>query len=80
MSGLSCAILMRAHLRLSLHVEILITASTRPFLRNLMNRLIIVLLGLSPSSVAYVLVVLLHTLIMNMLSNCYMHLMIMYGA
>jgi hypothetical protein len=80
MSGLSCVILMRAPLRLSLHVEILITANTRPFLRNLMNRLIIVLLGLSPLSVAYVLVVLLHTLIMNMLSNCYMHLMIMYGA
>jgi hypothetical protein len=80
MSGLSCVILMRAPLRLSLHVEILITASIRPFLRNLMNRLIIVLLGLSPLSVAYVLVVLLHTLIMNMLSNCYMHLMIMYGA
>jgi hypothetical protein len=54
--------------------------STRLFLRNLVNRLMIVLLGLSPSSAAYVLMVLLHTLIMNVLSSCYMHLMTMYGA
>jgi hypothetical protein len=38
------------------------------------------LLGLSPLSVAYVLVVLLHILIMNVLSSCYMHLMIIFGA
>jgi hypothetical protein len=38
------------------------------------------LLGLSSLSTAYVLVVLLHTLIMNVLSSCYMHLMIVYGA
>jgi hypothetical protein len=80
MSGLSYAILMRAPLRLSLHVEILIIGSTRLFLRNLVNGLMIVLLGLSPSSVAYVLVVFLHTLIMSVLSSCYMCLMIMYGA
>jgi hypothetical protein len=40
----------------------------------------IVLLGLSPSSVAYGLVVLLHTLIMNVLRNCYMCLMIIFEA
>jgi hypothetical protein len=77
---LSCAILMRAPLRLSLHIEILIIGSTRLFLRNLMNRLMIVLLGLSPLSIVYVIVVLLHIPIMNMLSSCYMHLMTMYGA
>jgi hypothetical protein len=38
------------------------------------------LLDLSPLSVAYVLVVLLHTLIMNVLSNFYMLLMIIFGA
>jgi hypothetical protein len=54
--------------------------STRLFLRKLVNRLMIVLLGLSPSSAAYILMVLLHTLIMNVLSSCYMHLMTMYGA
>jgi hypothetical protein len=68
---------MRASLRLSLHVDILIIGSTRLFLRNLVNRLMIALLGLSPLSVVYVLVVLLHILIMNMLSSCYMCLMIM---
>jgi hypothetical protein len=80
MSSLSYAILMRAHLRLSLHVEILIIRSTRFFLRNLVNRLMIVLVGLSTPSVAYVLVFLLHTLIISVLSSCYMYLMIMYGA
>jgi hypothetical protein len=80
MSSLSCAILIMAPLRLSLHVEILITGSARPFLRNLVNRLIIVLLGLRTLSVAYILVVHLHTLIMNVLSSCYMHLMIIYVA
>jgi hypothetical protein len=37
------------------------------------------LLGLSSLSIVYVLVVLLHTLIIKVLSSCYMHLMIMYG-
>jgi hypothetical protein len=60
MSGLNCAILMRAPLRLSLHVEILIIGSTRFFLRNLVNRLMIALLGLSPLSIASILVVHLH--------------------
>jgi hypothetical protein len=38
------------------------------------------LLGLTASSVAYVLMVLLHILIMNVLSSCYMCLMIIFGA
>jgi hypothetical protein len=38
------------------------------------------LLGLSPLSVDYVLVVLLHILIMTMLSSCYMCLMIIFEA
>jgi hypothetical protein len=80
MFGLRCAILMRASLRLSLHVKILIICSIRLFLRNLVNRLMIALLGLSPLSVVYILVVLLHISIMNLLSSCYMHLMIMYGV
>jgi hypothetical protein len=48
MSDLNCVILMRAPLRLSLHIEILVIGSTRLFLRNLVNRLMIALLGLSP--------------------------------
>jgi hypothetical protein len=40
---------MRALLRLSLHVKILTIDSTKLSLRNLMNLLIIALLGLSPS-------------------------------
>jgi hypothetical protein len=69
MFGLSCATHMRALLRLSLRVEILITDSTKLFLRSPM----------SPLSVAYVLVVLLLILIINMLNNFSMHLMILYG-
>jgi hypothetical protein len=80
MFGLNCAILIRAPLRLSLRVEILIIGNTRLFLRNLMNHLMIALLGLSPLLVVYVLVVLLHIPIMNMLSSCYIRLMIMYEA
>jgi hypothetical protein len=64
--------------RLSLHLEILIIGSNRLFLRDMVNRLMIALLGLSLLSVAYVLVVHLHIPIMNVLSSCYMHLMIMY--
>jgi hypothetical protein len=40
----------------------------------------IALLILSPLSVAYVLMVLLHTLTMNVLSSYYMPLMIIFGA
>jgi hypothetical protein len=80
MFSLNCTILTTAPRRLSLGVEILITGSTRFFLRNLVNRLMIVLLGLSPLSVVYVLVVLLHISIIKVLSSCYMCLMIMYVA
>jgi hypothetical protein len=80
MCDLNYAILMRALLRLSLCVEIPTIGNIRLFLRNLESLWMTTMLGLSPLSVAYVLVVLLHTLIMNVLSSCYMHLMIMYGA
>jgi hypothetical protein len=80
MFGLSCAILMRALLRLSLDVEILITGSTRLFLRNLVNRLMIGLLDLSRLLAAYVHVVLLFILIMNMPNNYCMLLMILFGT
>jgi hypothetical protein len=71
---------MRAHLRLSLRVQILVIGNTILFLRTLVNRLMIVLLGSSPLSVAYVFVVHLHILIMNVLSSCYMRLIIIFGA
>jgi hypothetical protein len=80
MFGSSYAMSMRVLLRLSLHVEILIIGSTRLFLRNLMNRLMIALLALSLLSVAYVLMVLLLILTMNMLNNFSMCLMILYGV
>jgi hypothetical protein len=44
------------------------------------NRLMIALLGLSPLSVAYVLVAHLHILIMNVLNSYCMRLMILFGA
>jgi hypothetical protein len=71
---------MKALLRLSLRVEILLTGSIRLFLRNLVNLLMIVLLALSRLLAAYVLVVLLHILIMNVLDNCCMLLTILFGA
>jgi hypothetical protein len=80
MFGSSCAISIRDLLRLSLRVEILITDSTRLFLINLVNRLMIVLLELSQLLAAYVHVVLLLILIMNVLNNCCMLLMILCGA
>jgi hypothetical protein len=67
---------MRVLLRLSLHIEILITCCTKLFLRNLVNRLMIVLLDLSRLLAAYVHVALLLILIMNVINNCYMLLMI----
>jgi hypothetical protein len=78
MSSLNCAILMRALLRLSFRVEIFTIGNIRLFLINLEIPYMTALLGLSPLSVAYVLVVLLHILIMNVINNCYMHLMIMF--
>jgi hypothetical protein len=80
MFGLCCATYMMALLRLSLRIEILIIGSTRLFLRNLVNLLMIALLALSRLLAAYVLVVLLHILIMNVLNNCCMLLMILFGA
>jgi hypothetical protein len=80
MFDLSCATHMRALLRLILRVEILITGSTRLFLRNLVNLLMIALLALSLLLAAYVHVVLLLILIMNVLNNCCIFLMILFGA
>jgi hypothetical protein len=80
MSGLSCATLMRALLRLSLHVEMLIIGSIGLSLRNLESPLMIALVALSLLLTDYVHVVLLLILIMNVLNNCCMLLMIMYGA
>ncbi len=80
MFGLSCATDMRALLRLSLHVEILITNSNKLFLRNLESALMIALLILSRLLAAYVHVVLLLILIMNVLNNCCMLLIIMFGV
>jgi hypothetical protein len=80
MFGLCCATYMMALLRLSLRIEILIIGSTRLFLRNLVNLLMIALLALSRLLAAYVLVVLLHILTMNVLNNCCMLLMILFGA
>jgi hypothetical protein len=71
---------MRALLRLSLHVEIPITDSTKLSLRNLESPLMIALLALSRLLATYVHVVLLLILIMNVLNNCYRVLMILYGA
>jgi hypothetical protein len=71
---------MRILLRLSLHVEILITGSIRLFLKNLVNRLMIALLDLSRLLVAYVRVALLLILIMNVLNNYCMLLMILFEA
>jgi hypothetical protein len=70
---------MRALLKSNLLVRTPIIDSIRLFLRKLVNLLMIALLGLSLLSVAYVLVVLLHILIMNMLNGCYMLFMILFG-
>jgi hypothetical protein len=80
MVDLNCTILMMALLRLSLHIEILRIGNIKLSLRNLVNRLMIALLDLSSLSVAYVLVVLLLILTMNMLNNYCMLLMIMCGV
>jgi hypothetical protein len=77
---LSCATHMRTLLRLSLHVEIPITDSTRLSLRNLKSLSMIALLILSRLLASYVHVVLLLILIMNVLNNCCMLLMTLCGA
>ncbi len=71
---------MRTLMRLSLHVEIPITNSNKLSLRNLENPLMIALLILSLLLAAYVHVVLLLILIMNVLNNYCMLLMILFGA
>jgi hypothetical protein len=71
---------MRALLRSSFHVEILITDSNRLFLRNLESPLMIALLVLSRLLAAYVHVVLLLILIMNVLNNYCMLLMTLCAA
>jgi hypothetical protein len=58
-----------ALLRLSIHIKILITGSTRLSLRNLVNHLMIALLALSRLLAAYVHVIPLLILIMNVLNN-----------
>jgi hypothetical protein len=80
MFDLSCATHMRTLLGLSLHIEILITDSTRLSLTNLKSPLMIALLALNLLLAVYVHVVLLFILIMNVLNNCYMLLMILYGT
>jgi hypothetical protein len=80
MFDLTCTTHMMALLRLSLHIEILITGSTKLSLRNLESPLMIALLALSLLLAAYVYAVLLLILIMIVLNNCCMLLMILYGA
>jgi hypothetical protein len=69
MSGLSCVTYMRTLLRLSLYVEILITEIARLSIRKLESPLMIALLILSLLLAAYIHVVLLLILIMNVLNN-----------
>jgi hypothetical protein len=71
---------MRALLRLSIHVEILITGSIRLSFRNPESPLMIALLILSLLLAAYVHVVLLLILIMSMLNNYCMLFMTLCGA
>jgi hypothetical protein len=80
MFDLRCAIPMRDLLRLSLSIRIHIICNIRLLLRNVVNHWMTALLILSLLSIVYVLVVLLHTLTMNVLSSCHMCLMIMFGA
>jgi hypothetical protein len=80
MFDLNCVTHMRALMRLSLHVEIPITDSTRLSLRNLESPLMIALLALSLLLAAYVHVVLLLILIINVLNNCCMLWMTLCGA
>jgi hypothetical protein len=79
--GLSYATLMRALLRLSLHVEILASRrDTYDVILFTESPLMIALIALSLLLAAYVHVTLLLILIMNVLNNYCMLLMILYGA
>jgi hypothetical protein len=80
MSDLSYATHMRVLLRLSLHVEIPITDSTRLSLRNLKSSLMTALHALNRLLAAYVHVLLLLILIMSVLNNYCMLLMTLCGA
>jgi hypothetical protein len=71
---------MRARLKLNLLVRIRTIGNIRYFLKNLKSPWMIALLDLSLLSVAYVLVVLLLILTMNVLNNCCMPWMIMFGV
>jgi hypothetical protein len=71
---------MRAHLKLNLLVRMRTIGNIRHFLRNLESPWMIAFLDLSLLSVAYVLVVLLLILTMNVLNNSCMLLMIMFGV
>jgi hypothetical protein len=77
-SDLSCVILMRALLILSLHVTILIIGNTKLSLKNLVNLYMTALLDLSPLVVTYVLVVLLFILTINVPNSCFMLWMIIF--
>jgi hypothetical protein len=81
MFGLCYATLMRALLRLSLHVEILASRrDTYDVILFTESPLMIALIALSLLLAAYVHVTLLLILIMNVLNNYCMLLMILYGA
>jgi hypothetical protein len=67
-------------MRLSPHVEIVITGNIRLSLRNLKSLLMIALLALSRLLASYVHVVPLLILIMNVLNNCCMLLMTLFRA
>jgi hypothetical protein len=80
MCDLNCAIPMRTLLKLSHLIRTLIIDNIKLFLRNLESHLMIALLALSRLLAAYVHVVLLLILIMNVLNNYCMLLMILSGA
>jgi hypothetical protein len=80
MSNLNCATVMMARLKLNLLVRIHPIGNIRYSLRNLESLWMVGLLDLSLLSVAYVLVILLHILTMNVLNNCCMFLMILFGV
>jgi hypothetical protein len=72
MYELNCATLMRTRLKLNILVRIRTVGNIRHFLRNLESPWMITLFDLSLLSAAYILVVLLHILTMNVLNNCCM--------
>jgi hypothetical protein len=71
---------MRARLKLNLLVRMRTIDNIRRFLINLESHWMIALLDLSVLSVAYVLVILLHILTMNLINNYCMFLMILFGV